>query len=346
MIGANAYVSRHPLDGNSELIAVADDTNGASRLIAVERSVARRFASHDRWPHRRVNLFIFENLQPLIDQLQRASRTLGEGKNAAAAAFHGLEDKPMVHTYNLADLGECSIFVNRTMMQRLGMWEDEMVLEGLLAHEHAHPLAENAVTRTTRNMKVTFTECPDKESGEPAPASSWRSLELLAHELCLHAPHEVFTNELAIQVGFAESLFALNRMSLIDGRAGVQARNTLAAHLKSEIAGGRLSENAAALLLLQASLEAHVRVALETSAFTRAGCTEQAGALEELLWQEALRHIEPEVGEVYRQLCTSYLALNAEMDAASVCDWATAAFAPITNAIAHHNVCFTASFHF
>lgn len=342
MTGEKAHVARYPLEGGSELIAVTDDPDGARPVIMAELRVARGFARTGSWPHHRVNLFIFETLQPLIDQLQRASRTLGETQATADAALHGLEGKPMVHAYNLADLGEASIFVNRKVMKRLGMWDDTDVIEGLLAHEHAHPLAENATTRAARNLKVDFTEA----SEAPAPHGIAQALHHLAHELCLHAPHEVFSNELAIRAGFGRELLALNRISLADGKAGLAARDSLAAHLNAEVAQGRLAGNAAALLLLMASLEAHARMALEVAAFTRAGNDADARALDELLWQEALSHVESEVGDIYRQLCTSYVALTADMGDAPVCGWAANTFAPVTATIARYGAHFSASFHY
>ncbi|MGB0087544.1 MAG: hypothetical protein WBP94_19480 [Rhodomicrobiaceae bacterium] len=348
MAGAAAHISRHPLDGGGELISIADEEGGVDRLVAAEQRVARGFAAHCGWPHRRVNLFVFETLQPLIERLQRASRTLGEGEDAAAASVHSLHDKPMVHLYNLADLSECSIFVNRTLMIRLGMWDDCRVIEGLLAHEHAHPLAENATTRAARRMKVTIEEAPseDRTARLPGGEPVVQALQHLAHELCLHAPQEVFANELTVRAGFGGALLALNRVSLTEGRAGLTARAALAAHMQGEVAHGRLSENGAALLLLLASFEAHLRVALETAAFARAGHLDDAQDLEALLWREALGDVEPEVGSIYRQLYISYLALQPDMSDSLVREWAAATFAPIINAIARYGAHFGASFHF
>jgi hypothetical protein len=347
MTGNSAHVSQYQFTGGCMLTVVEDDEKCAEHLIAAEQSVAQKFASFGKWPHRQVNLFVFENLKPLIEKLGQASRTLGEDKESADNAYHGLENKSMVHAYNPADLKETSIFVNRGQLQRLGLWNDPEVLEGLLAHEHAHPLSENATTLTARNLCVTITPTanPDAERQTPASASTAKALESLAHELCLHAPHEVFANELVIRVGLGAQLFALNRQSLTGGRAGIEARIMLEARLQAEVAQGRLSENDLALTLLLASLEAHTRVALETAAFARAGAQEQADALNDLLQREAFRHIEPEVEDIYRQLCNSYGALTADMEASQLQDWAANAFAPVTNAIARLGAHFTAAFH-
>lgn len=71
MAGAVALTSRHPLADGGELIVVVDDESGVERLITAEQRVARVYAAHGMWPHARVNLFVFETLQPLIDQLRR-----------------------------------------------------------------------------------------------------------------------------------------------------------------------------------------------------------------------------------------------------------------------------------
>ncbi|MEJ2124241.1 MAG: hypothetical protein P8Y47_05360, partial [Alphaproteobacteria bacterium] len=115
--------------------------------------------------------------------------------------------------------------------------------------------------------------------------------------------------------------------------------------LQTELTQGRLSENDVALTLLLASLEAHARVALETAAFARAGAQKLADALDDLLQREAFRHIEPEVADIYRQLCNSYSALTADMDASQLQEWAANAFAPVLHAIARLGAHFKTSFH-
>jgi hypothetical protein len=347
MADAVALTSRHPLAHGGELIVVVDDEGGVERLITAEQRVARVYAAHGRWPHSRVNLFVFETLQPLIDQLRRASRTLGESE-AIAAAASGLDRKPMVQIYNLADLAQCSIFVNRSLMMRLGMWDNDQILEGLLAHEHAHPLSDNGTTRVARTLQAALVERQSTNSSAlPAGGPVQQALGTLAHELCVHAPHEVFANEFAVRAGFGDCLFALNRMSLNDGRAGLAARAALADRLQIEVAAGRQSEDGAALLLLLASIEAHARVALETSAFARAGNLDDARALEDLLWQEALSKVEAEAGSIYRALHASYLALKPDMDETAVRAWAEKTFEPILIAIAGYGGArYTASFHY
>lgn len=345
MTAISSHISRCQLVAGSELIIIEDEADGGERLVAAEQKVARGFAAFGKWPHQKVNLVVSGTFQPLIKQLARASHTLGEGKESAAATFHGLESKPMVHAYNPSDLGETSIFVNREQMKRLGMWDDTEVIEGLLAHEHAHPLSENATTLTARTMKAKI-EPADRNPPASATDHVAGALEILAHELCLHAPHEVFANELAICAGFADQLFALNRLNLTGGRSGIEARSVLAAQLKSEVEQEHVSEKDAALILLLASLEAHLPVALETAAFMRAGKRNQANALEQLLHLETFRHVENDIEEIYRQLCTSYGALTANMDDVAIRDWAENTFAPITDAIARHGAHFTVSFHF
>ncbi len=348
MVAAQVLTSKHPLANDGELIVVVDDDTGAARLVTAEQRVARVYAAHGQWPHKRVNLFIFETLQPLIDQLKRASKALGESEAIALAAAAVLESKPMVQVYNLADLSECSIFVNRAQMMRLGMWKDDAIVEALLAREHAQPLSENATTRVARALGAVIID-PAAGNGAAIPSGGGpvqQALEHLAHELCLHAPQQVFANEFAVRAGFGDALFALNRLSLTGGRAGLVTRATLKDRLDTEIAAGRQTEDGAAMLLLLASIEAHARVALETSAFARAGNLDDARALEDLLWMEALSKTESEAGTVYRQLYGSYLALRPQMNEEQMLAWATTSFAPIMIAITGYGARLTASFHY
>jgi hypothetical protein len=343
-MAAVAHESRHQLDAG-ELLVIADDVNGVERLIAAEKKVANGFARSCGWPHRRVNLFVFETLQPLVEQLQRASRALGETKRAAAIAAQELDRKPMVHAYNLADLSECSVFVNRGLMMSLELWDKPLVLEGMLAHEHAHPLSENTTTRAARDVAVTIAQ---GDAGGLAPSCLDHvayTLEHLAQELCLHAPHEVFTNELAIRAGFPAALLELNRVSLMEGRAGMTARDVLRTRLELEVEAARLTEADVELFLFLAALEAHARIALETAAFTRAGHAAEARELETLLWREALDHVEPEVGEIYNALHARYVELRPDMSAEAFRDWSGETFAPVTAALVCRGAAFSASFY-
>jgi hypothetical protein len=333
MAGSIEHVSRHRLNG-VEVEVLADAAKGNNGLIEAEKNVVRRFMLHGGWPHRRVNLFVFENLRPVVERLVRSARL------SPAAALE-LERKPMVHIYNLADLSECSVFVNRRLMTRLGLWDDPLAVEGLLAHEHAHPMAENATTRAARGLNMRL--LPKEQARRQAIAAS---LEHLAHELCLHAPHEVFSNELAIRAGFGLALQHLNLISLAEGRAGMKERARLAEGLEARVSQGQLRKDEMQTLLLAASMEAHVRLALETAAFSRAGAQQEADVIEARARAEAFSLVEPEIGALYRAFHDRYLELTPYMDRDAVRDWARAAFTPVLEEMSYRGARFGAEFYY
>ena len=315
MSDAVRHFSRHDIDG-VRLQVIADTEDGLDRIIAGERAVISEFRRHVDWPCKWLNLFVFDDLDPLIDQIS-------DNAVLPPAEARALAQRPMVHIYNLADPAESTIFVNRGLMARQGLWADALALRGLLAHEHAHPLAENATTRAVRDLR--FEAAFDEVGGvDVAPF-----VHAPAHELCLHAPQEVFSNELAIRIGFGDALMRLNRIFIGDARRAVAGRDELAGRLDAAGKAGRLSPRAASVLLLLASVHACGRFALETAAFARAGQKERARALETMLEDGVFRRFEPELEPLYRGLYERYLALTPDMAAKSVRDWAEATFAPL-----------------
>jgi hypothetical protein len=349
MAGSIEHVSRHRLNG-VELQVIADHASGNDGLIEAEKNVVRRFLLHGGWPHRRVNLFVFEDLKPVAEKL-RSAKAMSEAESLE------LERKPMVHIYNLRDLSECSVFVNRALMTRLGLWEDTLAIEGLLAHEHAHPIAENSTTRAARDLRMRLTRSVsgalenmvNEESGFPAQATHQAvaaSLEHLARELCIHASHEVFTNELAIRAGFGLALEHLNLMSLAEGRAGMAERARFSEALRKKVSDGQLSEIDRELLLLIASMEAHVRLALETAAFARAGARHEAEAIEARAMAEVFSSVEPEIGALYHAFYNRYMELTPYMDREAVREWAETAFAPALEDVGLRCARFNAEFYY
>ncbi len=203
---------------STKLQVVSDSAAGLEAFAAIEKKVMRGFERQGTWPHKQVNLFVFETLQPLAAKIRAATAphrkhkpgALAETRAEASRHIEELDRKPMVHVYDLANPAECSIFVNRHQMIRLGLWDDELALEALLAHEHAHPLSENATTQAARGLKACIEpqNLPDGFAG--ARAEQLRhSLGTMVDELCLHAPHEIFANELAVRAGFGRALFHL-----------------------------------------------------------------------------------------------------------------------------------------
>lgn len=352
MARAVPQVLRHR-SPSTKLQVLCDSATGLEDFAAIEKKVIGVFERYGSWPHKQVNLFVFETLQPLVEQIKQATAAardraspgaLAKARAEASRHIEELDRKPMLHIYNLANLAECSIFVNRRRMVSLGLWDDGLALEGLLAHEHAHPLAENATTRAARGLKASLQVLGLPEGLESQAKQLCHSAETLVAELCLHAPHEVLANELAVRAGFGEPLLHLNLMSLTGGRAGIAEHAALKARLAAEVKAGRLSKKGMALTLSMASIEAHVRMALESAAFSRAGDAARAAALDSLIEEEVFKHVEPEAGALYRQYCALYAALKPDLDADAVRAWMQESCAPLINALGKRGASFKVDF--
>lgn len=285
--------------------------------------VIRGFQRSGGWPHAQVNVYVFESLQPLLGKIEDAYAASGK----SAAFVKQLGGKPMIHIYNTANSAETDIFVSRGQMIKLGLWSDQLAVQGMLAHEHAHPLAENPCTRAARKTGVALKVDGPPEDFHPADLETIRqALERIVNELCLHAPHEIFTNELAARSGFAEALLHLNKLSLSEGRGGLGERQILIEKLRVEGQAGRIGPAAPALLALLASMEAHLRFVLESAGLARAGDLHRAAELDAYMEEQVLRHIEPEVGDMYRPLREHCAALLPKFTIPEVQEWMSTAF--------------------
>ena len=353
MARAVPQVLRHR-STSTKLQVVCDSSTGLEAFAAIEKKVIGGFERHGHWPHKQVNLFVFETLQPLVEQIKQATAAAAHGrprpgalaKTRAEVSRHieELDRKPMVHVYNLANLAECSVFVNRRRMIALDLWDDELALEALLAHEHAHPLAENETTRAARGLKARVTATALPEGLESQEKQLCHSAETIVEELCLHAPHEVLANELAIRAGFGEALFHLDCLGLTDGRAGMAEHAALKAKLAAEVKTGRLSKKGMALTLSMASIEAHVRMALESAAFARAGDPVHAAALDSLVEEEVFKHVEPEASALYQFYCARYAALKPDLDVDAVRAWMLESCSPLIDALSKRGASFKVEF--
>jgi hypothetical protein len=354
MARANPQVVRHRPTG-TKLQVVCDSATGLEEFASIERRVIAGFERKGGWPHKLVHLFVFETLQPLVEQIKQATsaqrnRTrpgaLAKARAEASRHIEELDRKPMVHIYNLAKPDETSIFVNRRRMIALGLWDDALALEGLLAHEHAHPLAENSTTIAARGLTATVEALELPDGLEAQRKHLCHSVESVVEELCLHAPHEVAANELAIRAGFGEALFHLNCLSLTGDKAGLTAHAALKAKLDGEVKAGHMTKTGMALMLTMASIEAHVRVALESAAFLRACDTARAAALDSLIDEEVFKHVEPEAGDLYRRYCARYAALAPDMDADAVLAWMQESAELLTGVLRKRHASFKVDFDF
>ncbi len=146
MSNAIEHFSRTRVE-NTTLQVIADRQRDLDCLIREEESVIRHYIEHGTWPHKLVNMFVFENLEPLVSQIKSAAVL-------PPVVADDIDRRPMVNIYDAADLTECTIFVNRRALEKDGVWSDAIALRALLAHEHGHPLAENETVRAARELSV------------------------------------------------------------------------------------------------------------------------------------------------------------------------------------------------
>jgi len=319
------HISLHRA-ADTELRVVADVEDGVLPVIQMEEGVIRGYVQRKHWPHRWVTLFILEDLQPLMRQLPAGGR-LPPGDTPA------LDDLPVVNAYDLADLSSCHVFVNRQAMARHGYWHDRLAIQGLLAHEHAHPLAENATVRASRSLQLeTSWRNPDGSNAGQSPAGDGAPLDIeenahrlwgaLAHKLALVAPREIFTNQVAVTGGFGEALSYLDQRNLADARHNLAGRDQLIDQLQQEVAAGRLSRAAADGLLLFGDLHGYLELAIEVASLYRSGAERAAWELDSVLETDIFPHLAPEVRPTYAALRQAYVALPADLTPLQLREWA------------------------
>lgn len=325
MSNAIEHFSRTRVD-HTTLQVMADTQQGLARLIDEETSVIRHFARSGNWPHKRVNMFVLENLQPLVSQIKHATAL-------SSVVAEDIDRRPMVNVYDAADLSECAVFVNRGVLDRDGTWHDELALRGLLAHEHGHPLAENKTVHAARELSVEIEEAEPAQNAAIGPI-----LLLLASRISVQAPQEVFANEIAIRAGFADALFHLDEGVIEKARLGVSKRPLLVESLRKQVTNGKLSADQAAAFLLVGDLQAHLGFALETAPFLRTGRAQQAQTLEAALDQGVWAHLDPTVKRLYEELREHYRRLKVDFTPAETKAWASEAMALLGDVFRQQNV--------
>ncbi len=320
MSNAIEHFSRTRVE-NTTLQVIADTQRNLDRLIREEERVIRHFIRFGTWPHKSVNMFVFENLQPLVAQIKSAAVL-------CSVVADDIDRRPMVNIYDAADLAECTVFVNRRALENEGVWNDAISLRALLAHEHSHPLAENATVRAARELSVEVAAA----SGTP-PKAIVEVLHLLADRLCVHSPQEVFANEIAIRAGFGDALFHLDMGVVERARFGVAKRASLVRDLEKRAKDGKLTAVQVAALLLVGDLQAYLGFALETAPFLRAGHRQQAQALEAALIEGVLCHLDPAALPLYEKFRDHYLQLRTDFTLAEMKIWIRAALGFLADAI-------------
>ncbi|HBY99588.1 MAG: hypothetical protein M5U01_33020 [Ardenticatenaceae bacterium] len=313
----------------TELRLVSDVEAGVLPVLQEEEAVIRGYAQRGGWPHRWVTLFVLQDLQPLLRQLR-------PGSELPPGAAEAMDQPPVVNVYDLADLSQCHVFVNHQAMVAAGYWSDALAIRALLAHEHAHPLAENETARASRSVRVELSlpARDDHSLGADRRARTHHLLNLLADKLCLRAPREVFTNELTIRSGFGEPLLYLDRRNVANAAESVTGRAGLRRQLQQEVARGQLTPAGADLLLLIGDLKGSLELALEVAPFYRAGREADARELEAVLNTAVFPHLEPEVLPAYTALCHQYVALRSKLTAAELEAWAHGVLNILADALA------------
>jgi hypothetical protein len=314
-----------------ELRVVADVEEGVLALIQIEEAVIREYARQVSWPHRWVTLFVLEDLQPLMRQLRsgknHANISLSSQPISSESASF-LRERPVINVYDLVDLKTCNVFVNRSALVTQGDWDDPLALRGLLAHEHAHPLAENETTRSTRQVNLEI------EGQENSKFRIVQVLSRLAEELCLSAPREVFTNELALRNNFSKALLHLNLKNVDSAFRNLDGRGILIGQLQQEVVKGNLASDTANLLLLVGDLNGYLPLALEVAPFYRAGHADEARRLEKALESEVFPRLDPLTAQAFTDLKGMYIDLKDDLKPPALIAWGNRVIAILAKVLA------------
>ena len=309
------HFSLHRIAG-TELRVVSDVESGVIPFIQIEEEVIGRYAESSRWRQEVITLFILRDLEPLTRQLSQAA-------GLPPGGLDGLPHRPIVNLYDLKNPVSCHVFINQGAMEKEGYWNDQDAIMALLAHEHAHPLAENETTQTSRRLDVVLSPQSQVLSLQSSDLGlrTKNLLTLLADKLCLYAPRELFANEMTIRSGFGEALLHLDRCTLANASRGVAGREELRQQLQQEVASGNLTPQGSDLLLLIGDLKGYLDLALEIAPFYRTGREGNAQELEATLEAEVFPHLEPEVGRAYSALREQYIALRADLTQPELMAW-------------------------
>jgi hypothetical protein len=298
----------HRLDG-VELRVVADDEDGILRIEQAEMDVVSILARDARWQHSSVTLFVLADLQPLQRQLDALGR---QPADARLQQKDELLSRAVVNVYDLASPATCNVFANRQTLAAAGYWDDALALQGLFAHEHAHPLAECPYTAALRRLRMEVQLEPaepwalDSSRHATWAARGQQQIGALAAKLFATGPREVFTNTIAAAAGFDRALYHLNRQNISNLETSLQFRPALAAQLANMVTQGQLSKAGAAVLRLVGDLQAFLPLAMEIAPFKRAGRSAKARELLKPLHKGLLAQLEPPVEPLFDDLVDLY----------------------------------------
>jgi hypothetical protein len=221
-----------------------------------------------------------------------------------------LLSRPVVNVYDLASPATCNVFVNRKAMMAAKYWDDVLALQGLLAHEHAHPLAECAYTAALRRLRIAV-QLQAPWSTDPVQDANWalrsgQQIGALADKLFSTGPREVFTNGIAVAAGFDRALYHLNQGNIANLALGLQFRPALAAQLANAVTQRQLSQAGADLLRLIGDMQAFLPLTMEIAPFKREHSAAKARELLKPLHTQLLPRLEPQVAGLFDDLVEMY----------------------------------------
>lgn len=318
--------------GSTELRVVSDIDEGVSPIVQAEEMVIRRYMQRVTWPHRRVQLFVLQDLSPLTRQLDLTMLSVPGGTTMIAS-------RPVINLYDLALPERCNVFVNQQAMELAGYWDDLLAVQGLLAHEHAHPLAENRTTHASRSLRTRLAFKPTG-SGDGLPQAS--RLEMLLSELLerlvISAPREIFTNQLTLETGFDQALLHLNRRNVANAGRSLAGRAQLRNLLEQDVASGNRSERVVGQILLGGDLESHLVLAMEIAPFVRAGHDHAARELLRVLEREIFPQLEPQVAPAFAAINRLYSDLSPDLSVEALVAWGQQVAAHLVIALAEHEL--------
>ncbi len=305
--------------GGLEWRIISDIESGVIAITEVEEEVLTRFVALPQWPHSVVSFFVLQDLGALQRQLEaRLQRSDGsaaiEHSALPAGGIAALAHRPVVNLYDLADPQTCNVFVNQMAMKEAGYWGDRLAEAALLAHEHAHPLVENATIGATRRTALHL------KAGSRIPVSRsntdvWMEriggiITNLAERLCLYAPREVFTNDLVIRAGLSDALCYLDRITIERSLQAIQGRQALAAGLRAEPS---LTDAGRLILMLLADFQAHLEMSFELASFRRERAESCVRELDALLRKRLFPNLAPAVGQAFSSLSKRYVQLTPNL---------------------------------
>lgn len=338
------HFSLHRLEG-VELRVVADIEQGVLPLIEAECAVVTRLAQEPGWPHEAVTLFILADMTPLQRQLQALGRVPAGTQSGAETTE--LLARPIVNVYDLASPTACHIFVNRAAMSAAGYWGDPVAIQGLLAHEHAHPLTECPATAAVRQLQLntaltlTATWAEDRLLAADWAYKAHKQIAALAQTVALVGPREVLANAVVLKTGFVEPLLHLNRQNVANLLAALAYRPALQAQLAKAVAGGQLSQSGAAALALIGDLQGSLLLTMEVAAFLRQQQHAAAAELLAPLQQQLFPRLDPVVGGLFQAMTSEFSQLAAEATGPAVTDFVHHQLRHLTGALAERSLVLT-----